>query len=123
MERIQAILGSTGTTSDMSQKEYEQWKADGYNAIEGNRNEEDGYDCRICKNKGHIMKITNYLNGWQQEIVPCKCAEIRNSIRRMKKSGLKNIIKDYTFDKFDASEPWQQTIKNAAVEYAKHLDG
>lgn len=123
MERIQAILGSTGTTSDMSQKEYEQWKADGYNAIEGNRNEEDGYDCRICKNKGHIMKITNYLNGWQQEIVPCKCAEIRNSILRMKKSGLKNIIKDYTFDKFDASEPWQQTIKNAAVEYAKHPDG
>ena len=41
----------------------------------------------------------------------------------MKKSGLKNIIKDYTFDKFDASEPWQQTIKNAAVEYAKHPDG
>ena len=37
---------------------------------------------------------------------------------RLKKSGLKNIIKDYTFDKYEAEEPWQQTLKEAAMEYA-----
>lgn len=117
-------LQNTGITSkQMPEKEYEQWKADGYNALEGNRHEEDGYDCRICRNKGHLMKITEYMGGWNQVQVPCKCEDIRKSILRMKKSGLKNIIKDYTFDKFEATEPWQHTIKNAAEEYAKHPEG
>jgi DNA replication protein DnaC len=107
----------------MSPKEIEQFKADSFNKTEGNRHEEDGYDCRLCRNKGYIIEIRPYYNGWQQVQVNCKCVDIRNSILRMKKSGLKNIIKDYTFDKFEASEPWQQTIKNAAQEYAKHPEG
>lgn len=124
MKPLQALLGNTETMFDqMSPKEYEQWKADGLNATEGNRHEEDGYDCRLCKNKGYIVKVAEYHNGWQLVQAPCKCVEIRNSILRMKKSGLKDIIKDYTFDKFDASEEWQKTIKSAAVDYAKHPEG
>jgi chromosomal replication initiation ATPase DnaA len=42
---------------------------------------------------------------------------------RMKRSGLKNIIKDYTFDKFEDSEPWQQAIKKASMEYAENPEG
>jgi DNA replication protein DnaC len=53
----------------------------------------------------------------------CKCVETRNSIMRMKRSGLKDIIRDYTFDKFVASEPWQQTIKEAAVNYSENPNG
>jgi DNA replication protein DnaC len=41
----------------------------------------------------------------------------------MKRSGLKDIIRDYTFDKFVASEPWQQTIKEAAVNYSENPNG
>lgn len=114
---------NTATTSEMSPKEYEQFKADGINKTEGNRHEEDGYDCRLCRNKGYTIEIRPYYNGWQQVQVPCKCVEVRNSILRMKKSGLKNIIKDYTFDKFEATEPWQQTIKNAAQGYARNPEG
>ena len=36
---------------------------------------------------------------------------------------LKDIIKDYTFDKFIASEPWQKAIKEAAMEYAENPVG
>lgn len=115
--------GNTEITSDMSPKECEQFKADSINKVEGNRHEEDGYDCRHCRNKGYIIEIRPYYSGWQQVQVPCKCVDIRNSILRMKKSGLKNIIKDYTFEKFEATEPWQQTIKNAAQEYAKAPEG
>jgi DNA replication protein DnaC len=36
---------------------------------------------------------------------------------------LKDIIKDYTFDKFVASEPWQKSIKAAAMDYADNPEG
>lgn len=38
-------------------------------------------------------------------------------------SGLKNIIRDYTFDKFQTPEPWQETLKAAAMDYAKNPSG
>lgn len=126
METLQNILPKINleTLSEpLPPKEMEQRKADGYNAVEGTRHEEDGYDCRACKNKGHIMQIREYGTGWQQVLVECKCVDVRNNILRMRKSGLKDIIKDYTFDKFQAVEPWQQAIKAAAMEYAKNPAG
>ena len=39
-------------------KEREQQKADMYNASTGNLNEEDGYNCDICKNKGFVAVVT-----------------------------------------------------------------
>ena len=127
MEAIKGILPRLGletTYSDMSPREREQFKVDCYNKSQGNRNEEDGYDCPICKNKGHVFKLVDEEDGsFRQVFADCKCAEVRRSILRMKKSGLKNIIKDYTFDKFVDSDQWQKTIKQAAVEYAKNPEG
>lgn len=128
MDRLQEILarfGNTGTTfKKMTPKEYEQFKVDGLNATEGNRHEEDGYQCNICKNKGWIVKLVEDEDGsFHQVCTDCKCVEIRNSIMRMKRSGLKDIIKDYTFDKFEDPEPWQKAIKKAAVEYAQNPEG
>lgn len=127
MDRLQEILQKfgTGITSDpMSPKEYEQFKVDGLNATEGNRHEEDGYQCNACRNKGYIIKLVEDEDGYFHQVCcDCKCVEIRNSIMRMKRSGLKDIIKDYTFDKFEDPEPWQKAIKSAAMEYAKNPEG
>lgn len=126
MDRLQEILAKFGsaTTFDMSPKEYEQFKVDGLNATEGNRHEEDGYHCSICKNKGYVVKLEEWEDGsFHQVCGDCKCVEVRNSIMRMKRSGLKDIIKDYTFDKFEDSEPWQKAIKKAAMEYANDPEG
>lgn len=127
MNRLQEILQKAGleTMSEpLSPKDYEQFKVDGLNDTVGNRNEEDGYDCKICKNKGFIAKLVDHGNGtYSHCMADCKCVEVRNSIRRMKRSGLKDIIKDYTFDKFDDSEPWQKAIKAAAMEYAANPEG
>lgn len=128
MDRLQEIMarlvGSETTFKQMSPREYEQFKVDGLNASEGNRHEEDGYNCKLCKNKGYIFKVIEGKDGtYQHTCVPCKCDEIRRSILRMKKSGLRDIIKDYTFDKFEDTEPWQQAIKSAAIKYAKHPEG
>lgn len=126
MDRLQEILQrfNTGISFDMSPKEYEQFKVDNLNNDVGNRNEQDGYDCHICKNKGFVAKLVEHEDGsYSHCFTECKCAEIRNSIMRMKRSGLKDIIKDYTFDKFEDPEPWQKAIKSAAVEYAKNPEG
>ena len=126
MDRLKEILARFGsaTSFDMSPKDYEQFKVDGLNATIGNRNEEDGYDCPLCKNKGTIYKLVDCGDGtYSHCAADCKCSEVRKSIMRMKRSGLKDIIKDYTFDKYIDSEPWQKAIKASAMEYAKDPDG
>ena len=129
MDRIQEILAKAklmGHTCEptMTPEEWEKFKADDYNKMPGTLNEADGYECPICLNKGDIMKAVQNDRGWWTHIsAECKCMTIRRTIRRMKRSGLKNIISDYTFGKFEATEPWQQTIKEAAQEYAKHPEG
>ena len=125
MTRLTEILKSKGldTTSNLSPKDYEQFKVDGLNNTVGDRDKEDGYNCPLCKNKGFIAKLTERGGMYSHCFVDCKCVETRNSIMRMKRSGLKDIIKDYTFDKFEDTEPWQKTLKNAAVEYSKNPEG
>lgn len=125
LQEIMARLGKSETIFDkMTPREYEQFKVDGMNATEGHRHEEDGYNCPLCKNKGWIIKLVETDDGqFNQVCCDCKCVEIRKSILRMKKSGLKDIIKDYTFDKFIATEEWQTSLKTAALEYAKNPEG
>ena len=121
-QRIQKRLGTT--FEPMSPREYEQFFVDDLNKQVGNENEIDGYNCSACKNKAYIVKLVEKPNGtFGKEYCDCKCVEIRRSIMRMKRSGLKDIIKDYTFDKFESSEPWQQSIKAAAMDYAKNKKG
>lgn len=129
MEGLQAIMSRISqksgiTFESMSPREYEQFFVDDLNKQVGTENEKDGYDCKICKNKAYIVKLAENPNGtYSKEYADCKCVEIRRSIMRMKRSGLKDIIRDYTFDKFQTTEPWQQSIKAAATEYAKNPEG
>ena len=91
---------------------------DDYNNKVGNRNETDGYDCPECKNKGmYEVPMLSDSGHWYELTKFCKCHEIRKTIRRLNQSGLKNIIRDYTFEKYSAEEPWQQAIKNAALKF------
>ena len=130
MDRLQEImaklLSNMEYTSDLPKtpEEWEKARADSFNTSAGTLNEEDGYDCKKCRNKGWIMSAVQLENGtWSTESRHCQCMKVRTAIKRMQKSGLKNIIKDYTFTKFEAAEAWQQTIKDAAMQYAKHPEG
>ncbi len=127
MERLQEILAGlncTARTSEMTEEELEQFRADSYNSNPGNLDEADGHNCKTCLNKGWIMRAGRDDRGnWTTFSGECKCMAIRRTIRRMQRSGLKNIIRDYTFDKFLATEDWQKAIKGAAMEYAKNPEG
>lgn len=104
----------------MTPQEYEQRKADMYNESVGNLNEQDGYDCQVCKNRGFIAEVRqNEQFGYFSEVMrPCKCHKARNALRRLARSGLKDVVKKYTFDKYEAHEAWQQAVKDKAVKFS-----
>lgn len=124
LDKIMGAMSSMAHTSKMTPEEWEKFKADDWNRTPGKLHEQDGYDCPLCLNRGDFCRAVQDARGkWWPHHSPCKCIETRNTIKRMKRSGLKDIIKDYTFGKFHATEPWQQTIKEAAEHYAKEPAG
>lgn len=123
-ELIRMQGGMASGYEQMDAEAFEKLKADTYNREPGNTYDPSVYDCPICLNKGDIARAAQNDHGWWMTYhAPCKCLEIRKTIRQMQRSGLKNIIRDYTFSAFKATEPWQKTTKNAAMDYAKHPDG
>lgn len=103
-----------GIESNYSPQEHERLKVQWYNDSVGNLNEVDGHDCEECKNKGWIAKLDD--NG--REIhTPCRCQKVRATLKRARASGLGDIIRDFTFKKFNAAESWQENIKGIAVEF------
>jgi len=79
--------------------------------------EGDGYDCKLCLNRGDTLHFRDTGFGLQEYVVPCKCIEIRKSIWRMKRSGLEKSIRENKFERFDVSENWQQMMVDLARRY------
>lgn len=79
-----------------------------------------GYNCQKCFNRGNsaVPKDDGGVS-----ISECDCMKIRRCVWEMEKSGLKNIIKEKTFEAYSAAEPWQETIKAGAMAYANKLKG
>ena len=106
-------------------KEREQQKADAYNAIVGNLDKEDGYNCDICKNRGDIAVVTKneHFGYYTEALVYCRCCRIRNAIRRLNRSGLKTRVKACTFERYETRDAWQQTIKETALRFCDSHGG
>ncbi len=89
-------------------------KVKSYNNIEGDLHKVDGYNCEKCKNKGFIARLGE--NG--EEIhSECSCKKIRSTLRRARKSGLGDIITQYTFKSYKDTQEWQKTIKSKAEAF------
>lgn len=72
-----------------------------------------GYDCQVCHNKGYIAKIID-----DDEVMSeCRCMKIRDTLLRIKQSGLEQQLKNCTFKNFETENEWQQNIKTAAVDF------
>ncbi len=123
LSRIRETSGIDINVKPLSDEEFAQMKCDSFNRKEGNLHEYDGYHCELCKNKGSFLRAEK-INGIYTEVLcECECQKTRRSIRAMMKSGLKNIIEDYTFEKFDTAEIWQVTLKEKALEFVKNHSG
>ncbi len=89
-----------------------------YNSIEGNLKY---LDCKICKNKGHIMVISEE-DAKRNYIKKCSCMIERESIERFKQSGLEPLRQKYTFAKFKKENEKSKNLYNKAQEYLKSID-
>ena len=98
-----------------TEEEWLQLKVDQYNQSKGNLNEIDGYNCTVCNNRGYIAEISNGYDIHRQ----CKCMVTRKVLTLARKSGLGDIIADFTFDKFIATEQWQIDNKAKAMNFCK----
>lgn len=85
-----------------------------YNAKPGIRNIAD---CQICKGK-EFVAVADYEHDTINHLI-CACAKRVNNLLILKESGLSEVIKDFTFDKFDAKDKYQATMKGKAKAYLK----
>ena len=110
--------------SKMSDKELAEYRVELSNMDPGKLNEGDGYECQECLNRGFIWKLEERTGKDGEPVYvevhsKCDCMKVRASIRRMKRSGLEPLLKRCTFDKYETTEAWQQSIKEKAMEFPK----
>ena len=119
MISLSDIIKKHSEPNSMSYQEYQQQKVDWYNNTVGHLNDEDGYNCNVCKNKGFIDTLGA---GNCEVFVKCKCMKTRETLRRARQSGLGDILTEFTFDKYIATDEWQIYTKTKAQEFCKNDD-
>lgn len=79
-----------------------------------------GVDCEICGNKGYLVKTGD--NG-ELLTSECVCMAKRRSMRRIRKSGISDMLTRYTFKNYDDSDDVRKSIKQTAICYANADSG
>ena len=87
----------------------------------GNLNKQDGVECDICLNKGHIYQlIYDEELGYEEIIIKdCECYPKRQIMLEIKNSGLERQFKINTFDNYRTDEGWQKTLKDRCIKYTQ----
>lgn len=116
MEKLNLNLHGRSVPS-FDPAEYDRIKIDSYNKMVGDLT---GYDCAKCLNRG---RYAIPKEGGGISIVECDCMNIRRCVQKMESSGLRDVIKDWTFEAYKDVENWQTTIKQGAMAYADNVDG
>lgn len=83
-------MAATGLTySDLMQLRVKQ-----YNAQPGTLT---GYHCDICNDKGLLADT----DGEREWMTPCTCMKTRDALRRIRESGLEDLLRTCTFSNFE----------------------
>lgn len=90
---------------------YLEFQRNALNETVGNMNEYDGYDCRLCKNKGLTFHIKD------ETVVSrlCVCREKRRALRTIR--ALSHGEERKNLDSYVAIKEWQSKIKEGAFRY------
>lgn len=74
------------------------------------------YDCPECLNHGTLLRIDGDGRRIGRD---CRCMAVRRNIMRLRRSGLQDMIRRYTFASYQTPERWQAAAKEIAIEYAE----
>jgi len=115
MELIQNLIATLSNLPEveMSDDDFYKLVCDKENEKTGFENEDNIYDCPICKNKGYtyIPQADGYA------VKNCKCKIIRHGLRKMIADNLK--VSKYTFENYKVTEDWQKNIFDKAKAFIK----
>lgn len=84
-----------------------------------NDGELKGVNCPECNNRGYI----SYTKNGCLYSKPCKCMSMRGALMLARKSGLDDIMKEYTFKSFSTPGDWERMAKEKAVDYVRNGSG
>lgn len=100
----------------MTLTELAESRAQTLNDIQGTLGE---IDCPICKNKGYVASVVNGVVTTRK----CACMTKRNSIMRIRKSGLMDLLNRYTLEAYQTPEKWQEMLKKTAISFVSNSAG
>lgn len=73
----------------------------------------DDGDCPICNNKGYIISERHGALFTRE----CECMAKRRTLKRIRRSGLADQLKEYTFDAYKTPTDWHKRFKTIAKEF------
>ena len=76
----------------------------------------DSVDCPVCGNTGTVWGEDEDGARWARE---CECMAQRRSIKRIRRSGLEELMQRYTFDSYETEDEKHVSIKNAALRFCE----
>lgn len=109
-------MAAIRSTELPSSEEYKLRQAEWQNEVPGSL---EGDDCHLCKNRGYSVELRD---GFLVS-VECRCMAKRRSMKRIEKSGMKDMLSRYTLASYQTPEPWQKDAKRAAIDYLRNPDG
>ena len=116
MVPVGRVLGAEGLGESSTCEEFLEERARRANSLPGKLG---GYDCEKCLNRGFITVVRDGA----EFVRVCECMKSRRSLREIEKSGLGEILEEYTFERFRTPEPWQQRAKAGAMDFVERGRG
>lgn len=92
-----------------------------YNVNSGIKHEvgPEEYDCPTCFNRGYVMGIKND----KATVDDCECKAIRKNWDAIKKSGMKELMEQHSFENYIVGEPWQRILRDAVRKFGEDPKG
>lgn len=78
-----------------------------------------GVDCPICNNTGHLLYRKDGITYAKE----CECMNKRRFLRRVKKSGMDDMLSRYTFDLYETPTAEWADIKQTAEAFCEAENG
>lgn len=74
----------------------------------------DNVDCSICGNTGTVTRIDENGFLWSRD---CVCMKRRRSLRNIEDSGLRDLVRRYSFENYKTPTPKHDAIKKKAMSF------
>lgn len=80
----------------------------------------DNVDCPICHNTGRLVRKGKGMELFTRE---CECMAKRVSLRRIERSGMKDMLRRYTFQAYETPDAARVRVKVTAEKFAEADEG